>query len=103
MRDQSKGKEGKIVGYFVLYTVKLRNDLVPDPDRLPDVTKKHFTEHMMDFVAYPWLEVQGGDLDGEHSEILTHALTALVRLEDLSRHTPRVSDVEDGYDEDMAR
>jgi hypothetical protein len=29
--DQSKGKEGKIFGYSVLDTVKLRNGLVPDP------------------------------------------------------------------------
>jgi hypothetical protein len=26
----------------------------------------------------PWLEGQGGDLDGEHSDLLTHALTTLV-------------------------
>jgi hypothetical protein len=62
--DQSKGKEGKLVGYSVLDTVKLRNGLVPDPERLPDIMKKHFTEQMADFVACPWSEGQGGDLDG---------------------------------------
>jgi hypothetical protein len=51
---QSKGKEGKLFGYYVLDTVKLRNGLVPVPERLPDIMKKHFTEHMADFVAYPW-------------------------------------------------
>jgi hypothetical protein len=40
--------------------------------------KKHFTEQMADFVACPWSEVQGGDLDGEHSDLLTYALTTLV-------------------------
>jgi hypothetical protein len=49
MVDQSKGKEGKLFGYSVLDTVKLRNDLVPDPERLPEITKKHFTEKMADF------------------------------------------------------
>jgi hypothetical protein len=33
---------------------------------------------MSDFVACPWSEGQGGDLDGEHSDLLTHALTTLV-------------------------
>jgi hypothetical protein len=45
----------------------LGNGLVPDPERLPDIMKKHLTE-----------QVQGGDLDGEHSDLLTHALTTLV-------------------------
>jgi hypothetical protein len=76
--DLSKGKEGKIFGYSVLDTVTLRNGLVPDPERLPDIMKKHFTEHMTDFVACTWSEGQGGDFDGEHSDILTHALTTLV-------------------------
>jgi hypothetical protein len=76
--DQSKGKEGNIFGYSVLDTFPLRNCLVPDPKRLPDILKKHFTEQMSDFVEFPWSEVQGGDLDGEHSEILTHALTTLL-------------------------
>jgi hypothetical protein len=40
--------------------------------------KKHFTEQMVDFVAFPWSEVQGGDLDREHSDLLNHALTTLV-------------------------
>jgi hypothetical protein len=52
--DQSKGKEGKLFGYSVLDTVKLINVLVPDPERLPDTMKKHFTENMEDFVACPW-------------------------------------------------
>jgi hypothetical protein len=76
--DQSKGKEGKLLGYSVLDTVKLRNGLVPDPERLPDIMKKHFIEQMADFVARPWSEGQGGDLDGEHSDLLTHSLAALV-------------------------
>jgi hypothetical protein len=29
-------------------------------------------------VAGPWSEGQGGDLDGEHSDLLTHSLTTLV-------------------------
>jgi hypothetical protein len=33
---------------------------------------------MADFVACPWSEGQGGDLDGEHSDFLTHALATLV-------------------------
>jgi hypothetical protein len=33
---------------------------------------------MADFLACPWSEGQGGDLYGEHSDILTHALTTLV-------------------------
>jgi hypothetical protein len=41
--------------------------------------KKHFTEQMADFMACPWLEVQGGDLDSERSDLLTHSLTTLVR------------------------
>jgi hypothetical protein len=40
--------------------------------------KKHFTEQMEVSVACPWSEGQGGDLDGEHSDILTHALATLV-------------------------
>jgi hypothetical protein len=40
--------------------------------------KKHFTEQMEYFVACPWSEGQGGDLDGEHSDLLTHTLTNLV-------------------------
>jgi hypothetical protein len=40
--------------------------------------KKHFTDQMTDFVACPWSEGQGGDLDGERSDILTHAITPLV-------------------------
>jgi hypothetical protein len=76
--DQSKGKEGKIFGYSVLDMVKLRNGLVPDPERLPDIIKKHSTEQMADFVACHWSEGQGGYLEGEHSDILTHALTTLV-------------------------
>jgi hypothetical protein len=39
--------------------------------------KKHFTEQMADFVACPWLEVQVGDLDGEHNDLLTQALITL--------------------------
>jgi hypothetical protein len=39
--------------------------------------KKHFTEQMADFVACPWSEGQRGDLDGEHSDLLTHFLTTL--------------------------
>jgi hypothetical protein len=39
---------------------------------------KGFTEQMADFVTCPWSEGQGGDLDGEHSDILTHAITTLV-------------------------
>jgi hypothetical protein len=77
--DQSKGKEGKLFGYSVLDTVKLRNGIVPDPKRLPEIMKKQFTEQMTDFVGCPWSEGQGGDLDGEHSDLLTHALTNLVR------------------------
>jgi hypothetical protein len=40
--------------------------------------KKHFTEQMADFVACPWSDGQGGDLDGRHSDLLTRALTTLV-------------------------
>jgi hypothetical protein len=58
--------------------VKLRNGLFPDPECLPYIMKKHFTEQMADFVACTWSEVQGGDLDGEHSDLLTHALITLV-------------------------
>jgi hypothetical protein len=75
---QSKGKEGKLFGYSVLDTVKLRNCLVPDPERLPEIMNKNFTEHMADFVTCPLSEGQGGDLDGEHSDLLTHAITTLV-------------------------
>jgi hypothetical protein len=76
--DQSKGKEGKLCGYSVLDMDKLRNGLVLDPERLPDTMKKHFTEDMADFLACPWSEGQVGNLDGEHSDILTHVLTTLV-------------------------
>jgi hypothetical protein len=76
--DQSKGKEGKLFGYSVLDTVKLRNVPVPDPERLPDIMKKHFTEQMAEFVVCPWSEGHGGDLDGEHSDLLTHALVTLL-------------------------
>jgi hypothetical protein len=76
--DQSKGKEGKLFGYSVLDTIKLRNGLVPDPERLPDIMKKHFTEHMEAFVTCPWSEGKGEDLDGEHSDLLTHAITTLM-------------------------
>jgi hypothetical protein len=62
--DQSKGKEGKLFGYSVLDTIELINGLVLDPERLPDIMKNHFTEKMADFVACPWSEGQGGDLDG---------------------------------------
>jgi hypothetical protein len=41
--DQSKRKEGKFFGNSVLDTVKFRNILVPDPEHLPDIMKKHFT------------------------------------------------------------
>jgi hypothetical protein len=61
---QSKVKEGKLFRYSILDTVKLRNGLVPDPERLQDIMKKHFTEQMANFVACPWSEGQGGDLDG---------------------------------------
>jgi hypothetical protein len=76
--DQSKSKEGKLFGYSVLDTVKLINGLVPDPYRLPYIMKRHFTEQMADFVACPWSEGQGGDLDGEHSYLLSHAPETLV-------------------------
>jgi hypothetical protein len=79
--DQSKGKEGKLFGYSVLDTVKLRNCLFPDPNHLPDIMKKHFTEQMADVVACTWSEGQGGDLDGEHSDFLTRALTTLLGKE----------------------
>jgi hypothetical protein len=46
----------------------LRNGLVQDPERLPDIMKKHFTEQMAEFEACPWSEGQGGDLDGERRE-----------------------------------
>jgi hypothetical protein len=62
--DQSKGKEVKLFEYSVLDKVKLRHGLVPDPTRLPNIIKEHFTEQMADFVACPWSEGQGGDLDG---------------------------------------
>jgi hypothetical protein len=78
IRDRSKRKEGKLFGYSVSDMVQLINGLVPDPERLPDITNKHFTEQNADFVACLWSEGQGGDLDGEHSDLLTHALTILV-------------------------
>jgi hypothetical protein len=62
--DQSKGKEGKFFVYSVLDTVKLRNGLVSDSERVPYIMKKHFIEQMTYFVACPWSEGQGGDLDG---------------------------------------
>jgi hypothetical protein len=62
--EQSKRKVDKLFGYFILDTVKLRNGLVPDPESLPDIMKKHFTDQMAYFLACPWLEGQGGDLDG---------------------------------------
>jgi hypothetical protein len=71
--DQSKGKEVKLFGYSVLDTVRLRNGLVPNPERLPDIMKKHFTEQMSDFVTCTWSEGRGGDLDWEHSDLLNHA------------------------------
>jgi hypothetical protein len=55
----------------------LRNGLVPDPERLPDIMKKHFTEQIADFAACPCSEGQGSDLDGEQSDILTHAIINL--------------------------
>jgi hypothetical protein len=76
--DQSKVKEGKIFGLSVLDTFKLRNGLVPDPERLPEVLHFFLTEQLADFASCPWSEGHGGDLDGEHSDILTHALTTLV-------------------------
>jgi hypothetical protein len=76
--DQSKGKEGKLFGYYVLDTVKFRNGLVPDPDRLPDIMNKHFIEQIADFVTCPWSGGQGGDLDGERSDLSTRALATLV-------------------------
>jgi hypothetical protein len=33
---------------------------------------------MADFVECPWSEGHGGDLDGEHRDLLTQALTTLV-------------------------
>jgi hypothetical protein len=33
---------------------------------------------MADVVVCPWSEGQGGDLDGEHNDILTHALTTII-------------------------
>jgi hypothetical protein len=42
--DQSKGKEGNLFGYSVLDTAKFINDLVPYPERLPDIMTKNFTE-----------------------------------------------------------
>jgi hypothetical protein len=62
--DQSKGKEGKLFGYSVLDTVKLRNGLVPEPKRILYIMKKHFTDQMADFVACNWSEGQGGESDG---------------------------------------
>jgi oligoendopeptidase F len=40
--------------------------------------KKQFTYQMADFVTCPWSEDQGGDLDGEHSDLFNHALTTLL-------------------------
>jgi hypothetical protein len=56
----------------------LRNGLVLDPELLPDIMKKHFTEQMTDFVVCPWSAGQGGDLYGEHSDLLTLAIATLV-------------------------
>jgi hypothetical protein len=78
MEDQLKWKEVKIFGYSALDTIKFINGLVPDPERLPEVMKKYFTEKMADFVACPWSEGQGGDLYGEQSDLLTHSLITLV-------------------------
>jgi hypothetical protein len=50
---QSKWQEGKLFGYSVLDTVKLINGLVPDPEGLPYIMKKHSMEQMSDFVACP--------------------------------------------------
>jgi hypothetical protein len=76
--DQLEGKEDNHFCLSVLDTVKLRNGLVPDADILPDVLKNHFTEQLADFVSCPWYEGRGGDLDGEHRDLPTHALTNLV-------------------------
>jgi hypothetical protein len=64
MGDQSKSKENKLFGHSVLYMVRLRNVLVPDPEPFPEIMKKHFTEQMSDFVACPLSKGQGCDVDG---------------------------------------
>jgi hypothetical protein len=87
--DQSKGKEGKLFCYSVLDTVKFRAGRVPDPKRLPYIMKKHFTEHMADYMACPWSEGQGGDLDGEHSDLLAHVLTTLIGKQNNELHLGR--------------
>jgi hypothetical protein len=51
---QSKVKEGKLFGYSVLDKVRMGNVLVPDPEHIPDIIKKHFTEQMADYVECPW-------------------------------------------------
>jgi hypothetical protein len=48
-----------------LDTSKLINGLVPDTDILHELLKNHVTEQLSDFVACPWSEDQGGDLDGD--------------------------------------
>jgi hypothetical protein len=75
--EKTKGKQFNSLAYSVIY-IYLRNGLVPDPERLQYITKKHLTEHMPDVVACPWSEGQGGDLDGKHSALLTHALITFV-------------------------
>jgi hypothetical protein len=54
-----KGKEGKLFSLSALDTVKLRNGPVPDTESLSEVLKK-ITEQLVDFVAYPLSEDQGG-------------------------------------------
>jgi hypothetical protein len=51
-----KVKEGKIFGVSIMDTFKLRNGFVPDPERLPEVLKKHFTEQLADVLACHWSE-----------------------------------------------
>jgi hypothetical protein len=79
--DQSKRKEGELFSYSVVDKVILRNGLVPDHERLPEIMKKNFTQHMADLVACSWSEDQGGNLNGEDSDLLTCALTTLVGKE----------------------
>jgi hypothetical protein len=81
MGDQSKGKEGKLIGYYVLDMVKLTNDLVTNPEQIPEIMKKNFTLQMADFVACSWSEYQGGDLNGEQSDLLFQYLTTLVGMQ----------------------
>jgi hypothetical protein len=51
---------------------------VADTERLPEVLQFFFTEQLPEFVACPWPAGQGGDFDGKHGDLLTHALTTLV-------------------------